>query len=98
MSTQKNMIHLIQKSGLFHAALPSNQTLNAHPTSAGSTEDTACPKIQSPRHSVPDGDLNACASLSSKSCPFETEFSDWIAAQNSWVESKGIPGADLRPW
>ena len=29
---------------------------------------------------------------------FETEFSDWIAAQNSWVEKNGIPGADLRPW
>jgi hypothetical protein len=29
---------------------------------------------------------------------FETEFSDWIAAQNNWVEKNGIPGADLRPW
>jgi hypothetical protein len=29
---------------------------------------------------------------------FETEFSDWISAQNNWVEKNGIPGADLRPW
>lgn len=29
---------------------------------------------------------------------FETEFGDWIAAQNAWVEAHGIPGADLRPW
>jgi hypothetical protein len=29
---------------------------------------------------------------------FETEFGDWIAAQNTWVEKQGIPGADLRPW
>lgn len=29
---------------------------------------------------------------------FETEFSDWIGAQNAWVEAHGIPGADLRPW
>ena len=29
---------------------------------------------------------------------FEAEFGDWIAAQNTWVETHGIPGADLRPW
>lgn len=29
---------------------------------------------------------------------FESEFSDWIAAQNKRVETQGIPGADLRPW
>ena len=29
---------------------------------------------------------------------FETEFGDWIAAQNARVETHGIPGADLRPW
>jgi PHD/YefM family antitoxin component YafN of YafNO toxin-antitoxin module len=29
---------------------------------------------------------------------FEAEFGDWIAAQNTWVEKQGIPGADLRPW
>lgn len=28
----------------------------------------------------------------------ETEFGDWIATQNAWVETNGIPGADLRPW
>jgi DNA-damage-inducible protein D len=33
-----------------------------------------------------------------KSSLFETEFSDWIAAQNDWVEKNGIPGADLLPW
>jgi prevent-host-death family protein len=29
---------------------------------------------------------------------FESEFRDWIAAQNARVETQGIPGADLRPW
>lgn len=29
---------------------------------------------------------------------FETEFGDWIAAENARVEAQGIPGADLRPW
>lgn len=29
---------------------------------------------------------------------FETEFADWIAAENARLEAKGIPGADLRPW
>jgi PHD/YefM family antitoxin component YafN of YafNO toxin-antitoxin module len=29
---------------------------------------------------------------------FEAEFGDWIAAQNTSVETDGIPGADLRPW
>jgi hypothetical protein len=29
---------------------------------------------------------------------FKTEFSQWITEQNEFVESKGIPGSDLRPW
>jgi len=29
---------------------------------------------------------------------FESEFGDWIAAENARVERHGIPGADLRPW
>lgn len=29
---------------------------------------------------------------------FEAEFRDWIAAENARVETRGIPGADLRPW
>ena len=29
---------------------------------------------------------------------FETEFSDWIVAQNAHVEAHGIPGSDMRPW
>jgi hypothetical protein len=29
---------------------------------------------------------------------FESEFGDWIAAENARVESHGVPGADLRPW
>jgi len=29
---------------------------------------------------------------------FESEFGDWIAAQNVRVATQGIPGADLRPW
>ena len=37
-------------------------------------------------------------SLAARKKKFETEFSDWIAAQNTWVEKQGIPGSDLRPW
>ena len=37
-------------------------------------------------------------SLAARKKKFETEFGDWIAAQNTWVEKQGIPGADLRPW
>jgi PHD/YefM family antitoxin component YafN of YafNO toxin-antitoxin module len=29
---------------------------------------------------------------------FESEFKDWITAENARFESNGIPGADLRPW
>jgi len=29
---------------------------------------------------------------------FEAEFGDWIAEQNSRVDTHGIPGADFRPW
>ncbi|MEO5688029.1 MAG: type II toxin-antitoxin system Phd/YefM family antitoxin [Burkholderiaceae bacterium] len=29
---------------------------------------------------------------------FDSEFGDWIAAENARVEKHGIPGADLRPW
>ena len=38
------------------------------------------------------------SSLAARKKKFETEFADWIAAQNIWVEKNGIPGADLRPW
>ena len=38
------------------------------------------------------------SSLATRKKEFENEFGDWIAAQNSWVEKHGIPGADLRPW
>jgi PHD/YefM family antitoxin component YafN of YafNO toxin-antitoxin module len=38
------------------------------------------------------------SSLAVRKKKFETEFGDWIAAQNTWVEKQGIPGADLRPW
>jgi hypothetical protein len=37
-------------------------------------------------------------SFASRKKKFETEFGDWIAAQNTWAEKQGIPGADLRPW
>ena len=37
-------------------------------------------------------------SLAARKKEFETEFADWIAAQNSWVEKHGIPCADQRPW
>jgi len=29
---------------------------------------------------------------------FESEFGDWIAAENARVERQAIPGEDLRPW
>ncbi|MBM3378045.1 MAG: type II toxin-antitoxin system Phd/YefM family antitoxin [Betaproteobacteria bacterium] len=29
---------------------------------------------------------------------FESDFRDWIAAENARFEESGIPGADLRPW
>jgi PHD/YefM family antitoxin component YafN of YafNO toxin-antitoxin module len=29
---------------------------------------------------------------------FEAEYGEWIAAQNARFETRGIPGADLRPW
>ena len=29
---------------------------------------------------------------------FETEFADWIAAQNAYIAKHIVPGADLRPW
>ena len=38
------------------------------------------------------------SSMAARKKKFETEFGDWIAAQNTWVEKQGIPGADLRPW
>jgi PHD/YefM family antitoxin component YafN of YafNO toxin-antitoxin module len=38
------------------------------------------------------------ASPAARKQAFESEFGDWIAAQNTWVENQGIPGADLRPW
>jgi hypothetical protein len=27
---------------------------------------------------------------------FEAEYADWIAAQNAFVDTHGIPGADMR--
>jgi len=38
------------------------------------------------------------ASPAARKQAFESEFGDWIAAQNTWVDKQGIPGADLRPW
>jgi PHD/YefM family antitoxin component YafN of YafNO toxin-antitoxin module len=38
------------------------------------------------------------SSLVARKKKFEAEFGNWIAAQNTWVEKQGIPGADLRPW
>ena len=38
------------------------------------------------------------ASPAARKKEFESELGDWIAAQNTWVENQGIPGADLRPW
>lgn len=41
---------------------------------------------------------NGQVSLVERKKVFETEFGGWIAAQNAQVETRGIPGADLRPW
>ena len=41
---------------------------------------------------------NDKANRAARKRQFETEFSDWIAAQNAKFELAGIPGADLRPW
>jgi len=38
------------------------------------------------------------ASLATRKQQFESEFAEWITAQNAWVETHGIPGADIRPW
>ena len=38
------------------------------------------------------------ASPAERKQQFESEYGDWIAAQNTWVDKQGIPGADLRPW
>ena len=38
------------------------------------------------------------ASLTARKKAFESEFGDWIAAQNARFETHGIPGVDLRPW
>jgi PHD/YefM family antitoxin component YafN of YafNO toxin-antitoxin module len=38
------------------------------------------------------------ASRAARKQAFETEYRDWIAAQNARLETHGIPGADLRPW
>ena len=37
-------------------------------------------------------------SLATRKQQFESEFAEWITSQNAWVETHGIPGADLRPW
>ncbi len=37
-------------------------------------------------------------SQSDRPLQFHADFSNWIAAQNSWVEKHGIPGTELRPW
>lgn len=45
--------------------------------------------------------LQACqerSSMAARKRAFEAEFSDWIAAQRTWVDAHGVPGEDLRPW
>ena len=37
-------------------------------------------------------------SLSTRKQQFESQFAEWIKAQNAWIETHGVPGADLRPW
>ncbi len=38
------------------------------------------------------------ASVAARKKAFEAEYGDWIAVQNARFETRGIPGADLRPW
>lgn len=38
------------------------------------------------------------ARLAARKKTFESEFGEWITAQNARIETHGIPGADLRPW
>ena len=38
------------------------------------------------------------SNLRARKQAFESEFSEWITAQNTWVETHGAPGEDLRPW
>lgn len=38
------------------------------------------------------------AGLAARRKAFESEYAEWIAAQNTRFEAYGIPGADLRPW
>ena len=38
------------------------------------------------------------ASIAARKKEFEAEYGDWIAVQNARFETRGIPGADLRPW
>lgn len=38
------------------------------------------------------------SSMAVRKRAFEAEFSDWIAAQQTWVDAHGVPGEDLRPW
>jgi len=38
------------------------------------------------------------SSLRARKQAFESEFNEWMTAQNAWVETHGVPGEDLRPW
>jgi len=38
------------------------------------------------------------SSMAARKAAFKAEFGDWIVAQNTLIDSAGIPGADLRPW
>jgi hypothetical protein len=37
-------------------------------------------------------------SIAARKKAFEAEYGEWIAVQNARFETRGIPGADLRPW
>ena len=53
------------------------------------------------RHDVSTTMIQAnqqASSLSARKQAFESEFSEWITAQNAWVETHVVPGEDLRPW
>ena len=54
--------------------------------------------IVSAEHYVALQSLHDKAGRTARRKAFETEFADWIAAQNARFEAHGIPGADLRPW
>ena len=60
--------------------------------------DTVIMSVEQYRALQASHDLAARTAGNARKQVFETEFADWIAAQNTWVDAHGIPGEELRPW